>query len=287
MKGIILAGGNGTRLYPITKAISKHLIPIHDKPMIYYPLSVLMLNGIRDILIITTPNDYDQYRRLLGDGRQLGCHFEYAVQEKPDGIAQAFILGEKFIGEDRIALILGDNLFYGANLSEHFETFATNDGAYVFAYQVKDPERYGIVELNADQKATSIEEKPVYPKSNYAITGLYLYDYHVIDIAKTLKASHRGEYEITDINKIYLEKNKLSVAILEQSTVWMDMGTLDSFYDASQFVRRVEAERGEKIGCIEEIALRMNYIDLERFKLLVKPLMNSSYGQYLYRISNK
>ena len=287
MKGIILAGGNGTRLYPITKAISKHLIPVHDKPMLYYPLSTLMSNGVRDILIITTPHDQEQYRRLLGDGHQIGCHFEYVIQEHADGIAQAFILGEQFIGTDKIALILGDNLFHETDLTKDFQTFAHVGGAYVFAYEVCDPERYGIVILDDNNRALSIEEKPRCPTSNYALTGLYLYDADVIEIAKSLKASTRGEYEITDINQIYLARNKLTVGMLDKTSIWLDMGTLDSLYDASNLVRTFERRTGKKVGCIEEIALKMQYITLQQFHVLAQSLLTSSYGQYLEKISNK
>ncbi|CAF3575241.1 unnamed protein product [Rotaria sp. Silwood1] len=287
MKGIILAGGLGTRLYPLTKVISKHLLPIYDKPMIYYPLSILMMADIKQILIITTSTDYDQYRRLLENGTQLGCDFQYAIQDQPDGIAQAFIIGEKFIGNDNVALILGDNFFYGMNLSCHLKTLNNVDGAYIFAYEVSDPHRYGIIELDHNDKPISIEEKPKNPKSNYAITGLYFFDNDVINIAKNLQPSHRGEYEITDINNIYFQRNKLHVIKLDKIVVWFDMGTFQSLNDASQFVRSLEIENGRKIGCIEEVAYKKNYIDKYQLKRLSEPLINSGYGIYLQHIINR
>ncbi|CAF4087757.1 unnamed protein product [Rotaria sordida] len=286
MKGIIVAGGLGTRLYPLTKVISKHLLQIYDKPMIYYPLSVFMMANIKQILIITTPTDYDQYKRLLGNGTQLGCHFQYAVQNEPNGIAQAFIIGEKFIDNDNIALILGDNFFYGIDLSCHLQKLTNIDGAYIFTYEVSNPNCYGIVELDRNDKPISIEEKPNEPKSNYAVTGLYLFDNDVINIAKNLQQSHRGEYEITDINKVYLQRNKLHVIKLDKTVVWFDMGTFQTLNDTSQFVRSMEIENGINIGCIEEIAYKKSYIDIYQLKKLSEPLINSGYGIYLQNIIN-
>lgn len=281
MKGIILAGGSGTRLYPITKAISKQLMPIYDKPMIYYPLSVLMLADIREILIITTPEDNESFKRLLGDGKELGCRFEFAIQEKPNGLAQAFVIGEKFIGDDKAALILGDNIFYGAGFSKLVQSFNNVEGAAIFAYPVADPERYGVVEFDKDFKALSIEEKPIQPKSNFAVPGLYFYDNNVIKIAKDLEPSPRGEYEITDVNKFYLEQGNLYVGVMDRGTAWLDTGTFDSLSDASEFVRVIEKRQATKIGCIEEVAYRMGFIGDEQLKLLVTKYIKSGYGAYL------
>ena len=287
MKGIILAGGSGTRLYPITKAISKQLMPVYDKPMIYYPLSVLMLAGIKDILIITTPEDNAQFKRLLGDGSHLGCNFQYAVQEIPNGLAQAFVIGESFIGKDKVALILGDNIFYSAGFSGLLASLTDIDGGCVFAYHVSDPERYGVVEFDKNNMAISIEEKPTQPKSNYAVPGLYFYDNSVINIAKNLKPSARGEYEITDVNKIYLGKNKLKVAIMDRGTAWLDTGTFDSLSDASEFVRVIEKRQGNKIGCIEEVAYRMGFISKVKLAEVAQPLKKSGYGNYLLGLVEK
>lgn len=281
MKGIVLAGGSGTRLYPITKGISKQLMPIYDKPMIYYPLSVLMMAGIKDILIITTPEDQLGFTRLLGDGKQWGCNFEYVVQEVPNGLAQAFVLGEKFIGADKVALVLGDNIFYGAGMGTLLQANTNVEGGVVYAYQVQDPERYGVVEFDEDFKVVSIEEKPAQPKSNYAVPGLYFYDNSVVSIAKELQPSARGEYEITDVNKAYLEMGKLKVSVLNRGTAWLDTGTFDSMMEASQFVQIIENRQGLKVGCPEEIAYRMKYIDKEQLLKLAEPLKKSGYGRYL------
>jgi glucose-1-phosphate thymidylyltransferase len=287
MKGIILAGGSGTRLYPITKAISKQLMPIYDKPMIYYPLSVLMLAGIKEVLIITTPEDQDGFIRLLGDGSELGCTFEFAVQEKPNGLAQAFVIGEKFVGDDKVALVLGDNIFYGSGFSKLIQSFNDVDGAAIFAYPVSDPERYGVVEFDGDFKALSIEEKPKEPKSNYAVPGLYFYDNTVVEIAKNIKPSPRGEYEITDVNKAYLEAGNLHVGLMDRGMAWLDTGTFDSLSDASEFVRVIEKRQDTKIGCIEEIAYRMGFIDHDELMALAEKYIKSGYGMYLKKLPLK
>lgn len=284
MKGIILAGGSGTRLYPITKAISKQLMPIYDKPMIYYPLSTLLMAGIREVLIITTPEDNQSFKRLLGDGNHIGCRFEYAVQEVPNGLAQAFVIGAPFIGNDKVALVLGDNIFHGTGLGKQLQTLNNIEGGYVFAYQVSDPERYGVVEFDADMQALSIEEKPTQPKSNYAVPGLYFYDNSVVEIAKALKPSPRGEYEITDVNKEYLRRGDLKVAVLDRGTAWLDTGTFDSLSDASEFVRVIEKRQGMKIGCIEEIAYRNKFITKDQLYNIADELIKSGYGKYLRTI---
>lgn len=284
MKGIILAGGSGTRLYPITKGISKQIMPVYDKPMIYYPLSVLMLAGIKEVLIITTPDDSAQFRRLLGTGEELGCSFSYAVQEKPNGLAQALVIGEKFIGDDKVALILGDNIFYGSGFSRLVQSFNDVEGAAIFAYEVNDPERYGVVEFDDNFKALSIEEKPAQPKSNYAVPGLYFYDNSVVNIAKHIQPSPRGEYEITDVNKVYLEQGKLNVGVMNRGVAWLDTGTFDSLSDACEFVRVIEKRQSRKVGCIEEVAYRMGFIDRTQLLKLADYYSKSGYGEYLKRL---
>lgn len=284
MKGIVLAGGSGTRLYPITQAISKQLMPIYDKPMIYYPLSVLMMAGIREILIITTPDDQAGFVRLLGDGSQWGCRFEYVIQETPNGLAQAFVLGADFIGEDKVSLVLGDNIFYGSGLARLLQDNNNPDGGVIFAYQVSDPERYGVVSFDENNNALSIEEKPAQPKSNYAVPGLYFYDNSVVNIARNIKPSARGEYEITDVNRVYLEQGNLKVAVLSRGTAWLDTGTHDSLMQASQFVQVIESRQGLKIGCPEEIAYRMGYITGNELERLAEPLKKSGYGTYLLNL---
>ena len=281
MKGIILAGGSGTRLHPLTIAVSKQLMPVYDKPMIYYPLSTLLLAGIKEVLIITTPHDVEGFKKVLGDGSQIGCRFEYAVQPSPDGLAQAFIIGEKFIGQDKVALILGDNIFFSAGLTSLLSENNNPDGGVVFAYHVSDPERYGVVEFNSDMKALSIEEKPSNPKSNYAVPGLYFYDNSVVEIAKNIKPSPRGELEITDINKVYLESGRLKVGVLQRGTAWLDTGTFDSLMQAGQFVQVIEERQGLKIGCIEEVAYHMGYIGKPELEREAKKYMKSGYGKYL------
>jgi len=284
MKGILLAGGSGTRLHPLTLAMSKQLMPVYDKPMIYYPLSVLLMAGMRDILLISTPHDLPNFRKLFGDGSQLGCNFSYQVQEVPNGLAQAFVLGENFIGNDKAALVLGDNIFYGSRMGRLLQENNDPDGAVVFAYHVSDPERYGVVDFDENMRAISIEEKPAHPKSNYAVPGLYFYDNDVVQIAKELKPSPRGEYEITDVNKHYLAAGKLKVGVLDRGTAWLDTGTFASLMQASQFVQVIEERQGLKIGCIEEIAFNMGFINEEQLEKVALPLVKSGYGQYLLNL---
>ena len=284
MKGIILAGGSGTRLHPLTKVVSKQLMPIYDKPMIYYPLTTLMSAGIKDILIISTSKDTPKFKELLGDGSDYGCNFQYAIQEQPNGLAEAFIIGEDFIGNDKVALILGDNIFHGSGLNETLQANINPKGGVIFAYHVNDPQRYGVVEFDTQNKAISIEEKPINPKSNFAVPGIYFYDNVVVQIAKTIKPSHRGELEITDINKAYLSKGALNVQILDKGTAWLDTGTFASLMQASQFVQVIEERQGQKIGCIEEVAYKMGYIDAIQLKKLAQPLLKSGYGEYLQQL---
>ena len=285
MKGIILAGGSGTRLHPLTLAVSKQLMPVFDKPMIYYPLSTLMKAGINEILIISTPHDLPNFQKLLGDGKKLGCRFEYAIQEKPNGLAQAFVIGESFIGNDKVCLVLGDNIFYGGGMDKMLSEFNNPDGGIIFAYHVKDPERYGVVDFDEDMKALSIEEKPQHPKSNYAVPGLYFYDNSVIEIAKNIQPSARGEYEISDVNAEYLKRGKLKVGVLDRGTAWLDTGTFNSLMQASQFVQVVEERQGLKVGCIEEIAYKKGLINKEQLLQLAQPFVKSGYGSYLIELT--
>lgn len=287
MKGIILAGGSGTRLHPLTLSVSKQLMPIYDKPMIYYPLSTLMYAGINEVLIISTPKDLPLFENLLGDGKKYGCSFEYAVQEHPNGLAEAFLIGEDFIGDDKVALILGDNIFYGTGLEKLLQANNNPEGGIIYAYRVNDPERYGVVEFNQEGKAISIEEKPEHPKSNFAVPGIYFYDNTVVEIAKNIKPSHRGELEITDINKEYLKQGKLSVSILDRGTAWLDTGTFQSLMQASQFVEVIEQRQGLKVGAIEGVAFEMGYIDEAQLKKLAEPLLKSGYSQNLMQLLNK
>ena len=287
MKGIILAGGSGTRLHPLTLAVSKQLMPVYDKPMIYYPLSLLLSAGIKDILIISTPHDLPHFEKLLGDGSRLGCNFSYAVQHEPNGLAQAFVIGEEFIGNDKVALVLGDNIFYGVGMGDLLKENNNPEGGVVYAYHVSDPERYGVVEFDDDMNAVSIEEKPVNPKSNYAVPGLYFYDNSVVEIAKNLEPSERGEYEITDINAEYLRRGELKVAMLSRGTAWLDTGTFPSLMQAGQFVQVIEERQGLKVGCIEEIAYRNGFITAEQLEIIAKPLVKSGYGEYLMNIINE
>ena len=286
MKGIILAGGSGTRLHPLTLAVSKQLMPVYDKPMIYYPLSTLMLAGINEILIISTPQDLPNFEKLLGDGSHIGCKFSYKVQPSPDGLAQAFILGEQFIGQDKVALILGDNIFYGSGMSKLLQSCADPDGGCVFAYPVHDPERYGVVEFDRENKVVSIEEKPTDPKSNYAVPGLYFYDNDVVEIAKNIQPSPRGELEITDVNKEYLKRGKLHVGVFDRGAAWLDTGTIQSLMQAGQFVQVIEERQGMKVGAIEEVAYRMGYIDKSQLLRIAEPLIKSGYGEYLKKLLN-
>ncbi len=287
MKGIILAGGSGTRLHPLTIAVSKQLMPIYDKPMIYYPISTLMYSGIKEILIISTPQDLSLFKKLLGDGKKYGCNFQYTVQKNPNGIAEAFIIGEEFIGRDKVALILGDNIFYGTGLADSLQKNNDPNGGIIYAYHVHDPERYGVVEFNEEGRAISIEEKPLKPKSNYVVPGIYFYDNSVIEITKSIKPSKRGELEITDINRVYLEQGRLNVSILDKGTAWLDTGTFDSLMQASQFVEVIENRQGLKIGSIEAAAFEMNYINEEQFKSLAEPLLKSGYGKNLLSLLNR
>ncbi|RZL09009.1 MAG: glucose-1-phosphate thymidylyltransferase [Hymenobacter sp.] len=287
MKGIILAGGSGTRLHPLTLAVSKQLMPVYDKPMIYYPLSILMMAGIREILIITTPHDQEQFKKLLGDGQNLGCNFQYVVQELPNGLAQAFVLGADFIGQDKVALVLGDNIFHGEGMEELLKANSDPDGGVVYAYHVHDPERYGVVEFDENKVALSIEEKPAQPKSNYAVPGLYFYDNEVVEIAKNLEMSPRGEYEITDVNREYLRRGKLKVGILGRGTAWLDTGTFESLMQAGEFVRVLEQRQGLKVGSIEEAAYRQGFIDADQLRKIAAPLRKSGYGDYLMNLPDQ